>query len=164
MLTFRKRLPLGNIGDKATKGGIGSAKLRLLLLVSLPLDQEAFVKVKFSELEKTAHQKKVSQTLLSQCILQFYVSGHVWTDQQHRGAAEQVQHENEHYKVKEDSLAAVRLTLYLSGDEVAFRHVSLKSNLLLQADLNPLFNWNVTQLFLYLTAEYQTPNNKLNQV
>ena len=37
MLTFRKRLPLGNIGDKATKGGIGSAKLRLLLLVSLPL-------------------------------------------------------------------------------------------------------------------------------
>jgi len=51
--------------------------------------------------------------------------------------------------VKEDSLAAVRLTLYLSGDE---------------ADLNPLFNWNVTQLFLYLTAEYQTPNNKLSQV
>ena len=34
----------------------------------------------------------------------------------------------------------------------------------LQADLNPLFNWNVKQLFLYLTAEYQTPNNKLNQV
>ena len=33
-----------------------------------------------------------------------------------------------------------------------------------QADLNPLFNWNVKQLFLYLTAEYQTPNNKLNQV
>ena len=35
---------------------------------------------------------------------------------------------------------------------------------LLQADLNPLFNWNVKQLFLYLTAEYETPNNKLNQV
>merc|ERR1712083_829450 len=33
----------------------------------------------------------------------------------------------------------------------------------LQADLNPLFNWNVKQLFLYLTAEYETPNNKLNQ-
>ena len=33
-----------------------------------------------------------------------------------------------------------------------------------QADLNPLFNWNVKQLFLYLTAEYETPNNKLNQV
>merc|ERR1712098_119995 len=34
----------------------------------------------------------------------------------------------------------------------------------LQADLTPLFNWNVKQLFLYLTAEYETPNNKLNQV
>ena len=29
----------------------------------------------------------------------------------------------------------------------------------LQADLNPLFNWNVKQLFLYLTAEYVTENN-----
>ncbi|XP_046343005.1 signal peptidase complex subunit 3-like [Haliotis cracherodii] len=34
----------------------------------------------------------------------------------------------------------------------------------LQADLQPLFNWNVKQLFLYLTAEYQTPDYKLNQV
>merc|ERR1712198_470274 len=34
----------------------------------------------------------------------------------------------------------------------------------LQADLTPLFNWNVKQLFLYLTAEYETPNNKVNQV
>ena len=34
----------------------------------------------------------------------------------------------------------------------------------LKADLNPLFNWNVKQLFLYLTAEYETANNKLNQV
>jgi len=34
----------------------------------------------------------------------------------------------------------------------------------LKADLRPLFNWNVKQLFLYLTAEYETPNNKLNQV
>ena len=34
----------------------------------------------------------------------------------------------------------------------------------MQADFNPLFNWNVKELFLYLTAEYQTPNNKLNQV
>merc|ERR1719341_607032 len=25
----------------------------------------------------------------------------------------------------------------------------------------PLLNWNVKQLFLYLTAEYETPNNKL---
>lgn len=32
------------------------------------------------------------------------------------------------------------------------------------ADLNPIFNWNVKQLFLYLTAEYETGNNKINQV
>ncbi|KAJ8919394.1 hypothetical protein NQ315_016487 [Exocentrus adspersus] len=34
----------------------------------------------------------------------------------------------------------------------------------MQADLTPLFNWNVKQLFLYLTAEYETPSNELNQV
>ncbi|XP_031843448.1 signal peptidase complex subunit Spase22-23 [Nomia melanderi] len=34
----------------------------------------------------------------------------------------------------------------------------------LQTDLTPLFNWNVKQLFLYLTAEYQTENNDFNQV
>ncbi|KAM7432589.1 Signal peptidase complex subunit 3 [Porites harrisoni] len=27
-----------------------------------------------------------------------------------------------------------------------------------------IFNWNVKQLFLYLTAEYSTKNNKFNQV
>jgi len=32
------------------------------------------------------------------------------------------------------------------------------------ADLEYLFNWNVKQLFLYLTAEYETETNKLNQV
>eukprot|EP00112_Aurelia_sp_Birch-Aquarium-sp1_P008037 Seg1880.1 transcript_id=Seg1880.1/GoldUCD/mRNA.D3Y31 product="Signal peptidase complex subunit 3" protein_id=Seg1880.1/GoldUCD/D3Y31 len=31
-------------------------------------------------------------------------------------------------------------------------------------DLNPLFNWNVKQLFLYITAEYKTENNEINQV
>ena len=34
----------------------------------------------------------------------------------------------------------------------------------LQADLTPLFNWNVKQLFLYLSAEYETPKNSVNQV
>ncbi|RNA25254.1 signal peptidase complex subunit 3-like [Brachionus plicatilis] len=34
----------------------------------------------------------------------------------------------------------------------------------LDADFEPLFNWNVKQLFLYLTAEYTTPRNKLNEV
>ncbi len=34
----------------------------------------------------------------------------------------------------------------------------------MKADLEPLFNWNVKQLFLYLTAEYETKNNRVNQV
>lgn len=34
----------------------------------------------------------------------------------------------------------------------------------LQADLSSLFNWNVKELFLYLTAEYKTNDNELNQV
>merc|ERR1712115_194618 len=34
----------------------------------------------------------------------------------------------------------------------------------LTVDLKPLFNWNVKQLFLYLSAEYSTPKNKVNQV
>ncbi|XP_018329949.1 signal peptidase complex subunit 3 [Agrilus planipennis] len=34
----------------------------------------------------------------------------------------------------------------------------------LQTNLTDIFNWNVKQLFLYLTAEYETPDNKLNQV
>ena len=44
-------------GAKASAGGVAA------------FDLEAFVKVKFSELEKTAHQKKVSKLLLSQCSL-----------------------------------------------------------------------------------------------
>jgi len=34
----------------------------------------------------------------------------------------------------------------------------------LKADFRPLFNWNVKELFLYLTAEYETSANKVNQV
>ena len=34
----------------------------------------------------------------------------------------------------------------------------------LEADLTPLFNWNTKQLFVFLTAEYETRDNKLNQV
>ncbi|XP_071531541.1 signal peptidase complex subunit 3 [Panulirus ornatus] len=34
----------------------------------------------------------------------------------------------------------------------------------LTADLTSLFNWNTKQLFLYLTAEYETTTNKVNQV
>ncbi|XP_058883669.1 signal peptidase complex subunit 3-like isoform X2 [Acipenser ruthenus] len=32
------------------------------------------------------------------------------------------------------------------------------------ADLRPIFDWNVKQLFLYLSAEYETKSNALNQV
>lgn len=32
------------------------------------------------------------------------------------------------------------------------------------ADLTKIFNWNVKQLFLYLTAEYETKDHQLNQV
>ncbi|XP_050545858.1 signal peptidase complex subunit 3 [Daktulosphaira vitifoliae] len=32
------------------------------------------------------------------------------------------------------------------------------------ADLSSIFNWNVKQLFVYITAEYETPANELNQV
>ncbi|XP_002736991.1 signal peptidase complex subunit 3-like [Saccoglossus kowalevskii] len=34
----------------------------------------------------------------------------------------------------------------------------------LHTELSSLFNWNTKQLFLYLTAEYETKSNKLNQV
>ncbi|CAI6374644.1 unnamed protein product [Macrosiphum euphorbiae] len=34
----------------------------------------------------------------------------------------------------------------------------------LNTDLTSLFNWNVKQLFVYMTAEYETPTNALNQV
>lgn len=34
----------------------------------------------------------------------------------------------------------------------------------LETDLSGLFNWNVKELFLYLTAEYVTEENELNQV
>lgn len=37
-------------------------------------------------------------------------------------------------------------------------HFSLKAN------LTDVFNWNCKQLFLYLIAEYETPENKVNQV
>ncbi|XP_055604449.1 signal peptidase complex subunit 3-like [Uranotaenia lowii] len=34
----------------------------------------------------------------------------------------------------------------------------------LNINLNTLLNWSVKQLFLYLTAEYQTEQNELNQI
>merc|ERR1719341_1092716 len=95
-------------------------------------DLEAFVKVKFSDLEKTAHQKK-------------NVSG-----QTNSTVAElskfNMQVASEHYKVeKEDSLEAILLALHLPADkeelklsprvEAAYKEVSDYQDLLLLGDL-----------------------------
>ena len=107
-------------GCEGCKGGLdnleGGAK------ASAAFDLEAFVKVKFSELEKTAHQKKVSQILLSQLFNSMFqnVSGRT-----NSTVAElskfNMRAANEHYKVKkEDSLEAILLALHLPGDKVAF--------------------------------------------
>ena len=37
-------------------------------------------------------------------------------------------------------------------------------SLSIDADLRSVFNWNVKQLFVYITAEYETEANVLNQV
>ena len=94
------------------KGGLGGAKNNLEGRAKASaggvaaFDLEAFVKVKFSELEKTAHQKKVAE------LSKFNM----------RAA-------NKHYKVKKgDSLEAILLALHLSGDEVSFIFSSLTSH------------------------------------
>ena len=34
----------------------------------------------------------------------------------------------------------------------------------LDADLRSIFSWNTKQLFVYLQAEYETPENKVNEI
>ena len=116
----KKASPLKKI-DSA-KNNLGGAQAAF--------DLEAFVKVKFSELEKTAHQKKVSQILLSQLFNSMFqnVSG-----QTNSTVAElskfNMRAANEHYKVKkEDSLEAILLALHLPGDKVAFNLSSVASH------------------------------------
>merc|ERR1719209_350388 len=107
-------------GGKASAGGVGA------------FDLEAFVKVKFSNLEKTAHQKK-------------NVFG-----QKNSTVAElskfNMKAANEHYKVeKEDSLEAILLALHVPGDKekldlsprvaTAYKEVSNYQDLLLLGDL-----------------------------
>lgn len=64
----------------------------------------------------------------------------------------------------------IKSTYYFSSKNVPDYGASRERNDLgfltfdLKTDLSHLFNWNVKQLFLYLTAEYVTPNNELNQV
>jgi len=128
-----KKTPAKKVNQKAIKG---SAKKTLQVGAKAAgvaaFDLEAFVKVKFSELEKTAHQKK-------------NVSG-----QTNSTVAElskfNMSVANEHYKVKkEDSLEAILLALHLPGDEekldlsprvaAAYKEVSNYQDLLLLGDL-----------------------------
>lgn len=51
-----------------------------------------------------------------------------------------------------------RRKIYGAGHDQAI--LSLGIN----ADLRSVFNWNVKQLFVYITAEYETEANVLNQV
>jgi signal peptidase complex subunit 3 len=43
-------------------------------------------------------------------------------------------------------------------------HEQATLRLSIDADLTSVFNWNVKQLFVFITAEYVTQQNKLNQV
>ena len=85
----KKASPLKKVGSKVIKKTTG--KKASAGGVVAAFDLEAFVKVKFSEVEKTAHQKKVSLNVAATSHL--CPPDCVWADQQHRGRLEQVQHE-----------------------------------------------------------------------
>ncbi len=53
---------------------------------------------------------------------------------------------------------AVEMTNGRKKNDIVFLNFDMDVN------LEQLFNWNVKQLFLYLTAEYTTKSNKINQV
>jgi|EP00908_Phaeocystis_cordata_P012452 signal peptidase complex subunit 3 len=48
--------------------------------------------------------------------------------------------------------------IYGAGHDQAILSIGI------DADLRSVFNWNVKQLFVYVTAEYETEDNVLNQV
>ena len=85
----KKASPLKKVGSKVIKKTTG--KKASAGGVVAAFDLEAFVKVKFSEVEKTAHQKKVSLNVAATNHL--CPAECVWEYQQHRGRLEQVQHE-----------------------------------------------------------------------
>merc|ERR1711990_935651 len=139
----KKASPLRKVGDKAIKKTTGKKAKQMMIKGGLEggaktsaggvaaFDLEAFVKVKFSELEKTAHKKNVSgQTNSTVAELSKF----------------NMRVANEHYKVKkEDSLEATLLALHLPGDEekldlsprvaAAYKEVSNYQDLLLLGDL-----------------------------
>ena len=51
-----------------------------------------------------------------------------------------------------------RRKIYGAGHDQAILSLGI------DADLRSVFNWNVKQLFVYVTAEYETEANVLNQV
>ncbi|XP_055603750.1 signal peptidase complex subunit 3-like [Uranotaenia lowii] len=59
-------------------------------------------------------------------------------------------------------VGVIRVSIKSGSNVPDFSATFLSFNL--NADLNTLFNWSVKQLFLYLTVEYQTDQNELNQV
>jgi len=149
----KKASPLKKVGDKVIKkatgkkakqmmikGGLGGAKNNLEGGAKASasaggvaaFDLEAFVKVKFSELEKTAHQKKNVSGQTNSTVGEL--------------SKFNMKTANEHYKVKkEDSLEAILLALHLTGDEekldlsprvaAAYKEVSDYQDLLLLGDL-----------------------------
>ncbi|EDQ88534.1 uncharacterized protein MONBRDRAFT_37484 [Monosiga brevicollis MX1] len=63
----------------------------------------------------------------------------------------------------------IRVNNPVVGDLRQFHHIQKSYDRAsftfdIDADLSPLFNWNTKQLFLYMTAEYKTRKNRLNQV
>ena len=80
----KKASPLKKVGSKVIKKTTG--KKASAGGVVAAFDLEAFVKVKFSEVEKTAHQKKVSLNVAATNHL--CPADCVWEYQQHRGRAE----------------------------------------------------------------------------
>jgi len=147
----KKASPLRKIGDKAIKkttgkkakqmtikGGLGGVKNNLEGRAEASaggvaaFDLEDFLKVKFSELEKTAHQKKNVSGRTNSTVAEL--------------SKFNMRAANEHYMVKkEDSLEAILLALHLPGDEekmslsprvaAAYKEVSNYQDLLLLGDL-----------------------------
>jgi len=146
-----KASPLRKVGDKAIKKTTGKKAKQMMIKGGLggiknnleggakasaggvaAFDLEAFVKVKFSELEKTAHQKKNVSGQTNSTVGEL--------------SKFNMKTANEHYKVKkEDSLEAILLALHLTGDEekldlsprvaAAYKEVSDYQDLLLLGDL-----------------------------
>merc|ERR1712216_274752 len=74
---------------------------------------------------------------------------------------------NGHYQLKELSLKShdrpVKFLRYGPPNQILKADVAVM-RFDLKVDLKPVWNWNVKQLFVFITAEYATPEHPLNQV